>query len=629
MPNQDDEQEKNQGDEVFEVADASETAPEDKQQADKPDEAPENSESTGELGDEEQVMGDSEPPKRPGKIKRFFAGYWRHKKWTLLLTLLAIVGILFAVPTTRYPLLALKMKRSFAVLVLDSKTHTLVSGAKVTLDGQTITTNSGGSAIFYSKVGKQTLTVGKQYYKSFSETVFVGVTHTGANARGVQLVATGRQVSIKVVNKITGAAVMNAEIKVLDTEAKTDASGMATIVLPTGTSTLPASISAAGYNNLSGKVEIIGQASNIAFGSMNTFQLTSSGRVYFLSNLSGNIDVVSTNLDGSSRKTVLAGTGAEDPNNTVLLASRDWKYLALLSKRDGGQYAKLYLINTSNNQLTTMDEGTAAFTPVGWSEHYFVYQVNRTNVHDWQSGQYALKSFNADTNKIAVITQTSAQGVQVNYASQNLESVNIVNDRVVYGLAWAGVASAGDPSYNTAGKHDSILSANADGTNKHDLRDIALPRGTIFSYLNSVQYKPETLYIQTSVGQSNAYYTYQYQNDSVTQNNTITDNIFNQAQQNYVTYLVSPTGNQTFWSEQRDGKNTLFVGDATGNNGKQIATLSDYTTYGWYTDNYLLVEKGGSELYVMPTGGGTALKISDYYKPAQNFNGYGGGYGGL
>ena len=75
--------------------------------------------------------------------------------------------------------------------------------------------------------------------------------------------------------------------------------------------------------------------------------------------------------------------------------------------------------------------------------------------------------------------------------------------------------------------------------------------------------------------------------------------------------------------------NTLFIGDSSGGSGKQIATLSDYDTYGWYTDDYLLVSKNGSELYIMPVSGGTPIKISDYNKPAQNFNGYGGGYGGL
>jgi len=620
MPSENEEQKKNGNDEFVDVVDGPEDL-EDKQAAEDNDEIPSGvsaHDTEGKLGDEEEVMPDSEPPKQPGRFKRFFIGYWHKKKWTLPVTVLALVAITFAVPTTRYPLLALGVKRSYDVTIVDSKTNTPVSGAQVMLDGKTATTDSKGNATLTAKVGKRTLKITKQYYKDFSENIFVGVS-SGHNTTNVQLDATGRQVPIIVVNKITGKPVANAEVKVLDTEAKTDTDGKATIVLPTGSPTQSTTVTANGYNNLTTNVQVTSRVV-----SANTFAITPSGRVYFLSNLSGNIDVVSTNLDGTDRKTVLAGTGSEDNNNTVLLASRDWQYLALLSKRDGGQDAKLFLINTSNNQVTTMDEGNAVFTPVGWDDHYFVYRVSRNDVNDWQSGQTALKSYDADTGKIAVIDQTEADGTQNNYEYQTLSFVNLVNNRVVYGLSWGAVLRTIDPS-----KRNSVMSADASGANKSDIKDIAIPANTGWTYMYALLTKPGTLDIQSSTGANNVYYSYNYQNNTVTQSNTITDNTFNQVQQNYVTYLVSPSGSQTFWSQQRDGKNTLFVGDYYGNNGQQIASLSDYQTYGWYTDKYLLVEKSGSELYVMPVGGGTALKISDYYKPPRNFYGYGGGYGGL
>ena len=37
-----------------------------------------------------------------------------------------------------------------------------------------------------------------------------------------------------------------------------------------------------------------------------------------------------------------------------------------------------------------------------------------------------------------------------------------------------------------------------------------------------------------------------------------------------------------------------------------------------------------SELYTLPSGGSAVpYKITDYYKPALEYRGYGGGYGGL
>jgi hypothetical protein len=82
-----------------------------------------------------------------------------------------------------------------------------------------------------------------------------------------------------------------------------------------------------------------------------------------------------------------------------LLASRDWKYLALLSKRDGGENAKLFLINTSNDSVATMDEGDATFLLSGWSEHRFVYRVIRNKLADWTPKKQALKSFDAENQK--------------------------------------------------------------------------------------------------------------------------------------------------------------------------------------------------------------------------------------
>lgn len=596
--------------------------------ADEPDLDAEDDDESEPIDQSDPSVGTSGKPlpekKKAGgnPIARFFGGYWRRGWWTIPLTLLVIVGIVASVPQSRYPILAEFMKRSFAITLTDSKTNTPVSGATVSLDGMTATTDSAGKVSFTARVGKRTLSVSKKYYQSTNVNVFVGIS-TQHNALSLALLATGRQVPIKVIDKISGQPVANALVSVLDTQARTDANGMLTIVLPTASPTQTVTISADGYSDLNGTVEITSDTVPA-----NTFSLVAAGHVYFLSNLSGKLDVVATNLDGSDRKTVLAGTGSEDASNTVLLASRDWQFLALLSKRAGGSHAQLYLINTSSNQVTTMDSTAATFTLVGWSDHTFVYQALNDGVSAWQPGQTTLKSFNADTSKVVTIDQTDASGASGNYIYQNLSFVNLVSDRVVYGLAWS--AYYGNSNLDVGGKNNSIMSASVDGSNKKDLKDITLPTATTYTSLNAVLSKPNVLYIQSAVqSQPAVYYSYQYQNNTASQSSTITDATYNQAQQGYTTYLVSPTGKSTFWSQPRDGKNTLFTGDYYGNNAVQIASLSDYAPYGWFTDNYVLVQKGGSELYIIPVTGGTPLKISDYYKPSYSYYGYGGGYGGL
>lgn len=552
-------------------------------------------------------------------VARLFIGYWRHKLWTLPLTVLVVAAALLAVPASRYPLLALGLKRQYTVTVVDSTTNNPVSGAAVSLDGVTQVTDNQGKAAFTVPVGNRRVSVSKKYYQDAASDVFVGITTTH-NAGSIHFVATGRQVPVTVTNSITGKPIEDASLQVLDTTTKTDANGSATLVLPASAATQSATVKAAGYNDASVTVQVTAKPVKA-----NNFPLVPSGRMYFLSNQSGNLDVVSTNLDGSDRQTVLAGTGNEDQNNTVLLASRDWQYLALLSKRDGGTYAKLYLITTATGAVTTMSTAKADFTLVGWSGHNFVFEAVRSDIQPWQPGRVQLQSYDAETARLTTIDQTTASGSQPEYTAQTLRFADLVNDRVVYGLSWTAV-------YQSAlkGKQNTILSANADGTDRKQLRGITLSSSTAYTYMNAIVVKPEQLEIQTDTDdQASVYYTYQYDNNAVTQSSTITDDSFNKAEQNYVTYLASPDNKSSFWAEDRDGKNALFIGDYEGDNSKQVAAPGDYSPYGWFTNDYLLVQKDDSELYIMPAAGGTPSKISDYYKPPHSYPGYGGGYGGL
>jgi hypothetical protein len=138
-------------------------------------------------------------------------------------------------------------------------------------------------------------------------------------------------------------------------------------------------------------------------------------------------------------------------------------------------------------------------------------------------------------------------------------------------------------------------------------------------------YEPDSVVVRVPNGTAASFY--EYENGTLTSRSDLSDQKFyNDA---YPTYLVSPGGNQVFWSEARDGKNTLFVGDKNAENSKQIATLSPYVAYGWYSDKYLLLSKNSSELYIMAASGGEAKKVTDYHKPFADFSGYGYGYGGL
>jgi hypothetical protein len=560
------------------------------------------------------------------RLGRFKDWYKTHKKISVPLTIFVLVLLLGAIPWTRYKSAGLVLKKDLPLKIVDSTTGTPVSGANVSLSGESAITDGSGKVILKSiKVGPNTVMVTKKYYKDSATSVLVPILKQKTTPN-IHFVATGRQVKVSIKDLISHTSLADVDIKVAGVSAKTDKTGSAIIVLPVSTKSEKATLSLGGYND----ANVLVKASDQTIQE-NDFNLTPTGKVYFLSKLSGKIDVVKTNLDGSDRQTVLAGTGKEDDRGTVLLASRDWKYLALLSHRESNA-SKLYLIDTSDDSLNTIDgDANSSVTLAGWSDHNFIYSVSRQNVPEWQPNKQSLKSFNASNSKITLLAQTTASGNNAyDFIGQSFGEVYAYNNQIIYSLNW----TAGYNSWTQLNaKQATLNSIKPDGTANKTIKSFSVDSGTQTSIvgISTKAYKPGGLYILFSNGASTHYYNYDYENGQVKDDSSLTDDKFWNT--SYPTYLESPDDNKVFWSEPRDGKNTLFVGDEDGGNGKEIATLSDYQTYGWYTNNYLLVSKNGSELYAIPASGvrkdSAAIKISDYHKPAQNFPGYGGGYGGI
>ncbi|HET9721592.1 MAG TPA: hypothetical protein VFP32_00995 [Candidatus Saccharimonadales bacterium] len=568
-----------------------------------------------------QVPAESPLPKKAGRWARFTSWYTGRKRWTIPLTVLLVILILAGVPWTRYHAAGLVLKRDLKIKVVDSTTNTPVSGAMVSIGSNSVETDAAGQATLpQTKVGHHQVVLSKKYYKTNQTDVLTPILKQ-KTLPVIALSATGRQVKVSVRNLVNKNMLSGVNIKVAGITAKTDVTGSAVIVLPVGLAEQKGTLNKDGFNSADVTIKI----SNDGVQN-NQFDLTPAGQVYFLSKLSGKIDVVKTNLDGTDRQTVLAGTGNEDDQGTVLLASRDWKYLALLSRRAGNS-PSLYLLNTADDSLTTIDSGSASFNPVGWVNDTFIYTVTRNDTQLWQSGRQALKSFNAPSKKLIVLDQTTASGTnQYDYISELLGGVYAYDNQVYYIKNWT--AGFNVSSSDIASKQATFNAVNADGSGKKAIKSFGLADSTqaIDVTLEEQVKSPSQTELKFSDGTKDNFYIFadgQVKADS----NMTAENFYTTS---YPTYLLSPSGNQTFWAEQRDGKNTLFIGDEEGENGKQIATLSEYNTYGWYTDDYLLVSKDASELYIMAKDGSQEpIKISDYHKPQQTFYGYGGGYGGL
>lgn len=580
--------------------------------------APENSDTSEDSSSVDTTLGDDDiadkivPESRdevaassaPNRFKRFFRGYWRHKGWTFALTLLVIIGILLAIPFTRYHSLGLFLDRSYEITVIDSDNGKPVSGATVLVDSDhKFITSATGQVRFDASVGRHKLSISKNYYREYIGQNFVGIaTGSNNNNEKLRLTATGRQVPIKVVNKINGQPISNATIKVLDTVSKTDKSGQTTIVLPTGTAHLSAVVTATNYNNLNSQVHV-----TASIDQANTFSLTPAGKVFFLSNASGSYDVDSANLDGSGRKVALAGTGHEDSSSTALFMSPDGHYGVLVADRVGSDNDQIYAFETASGKISTVDSSDSNFSVVGWSGDYFVYEVYRNNIPNWRSGNIVLKSYNAANGKSTALVTNKAEGIgDDDYAYQAIENVAILDGSVFYDSNWQLSYGAAD---RTKGKSNSIDSVKLSGGNPSVLKKIGAVDDYI--YVQFAQPNPGQVIYDVTGSSGEAYYDCSINN--VSQSNTLTRSDFDR---HYPEYFVSPDGQQTFWSEERDGKNVLFVGDADGHGARQISSLGDYAAYGWYGAKYLLVSHDNT-VYVMPVDGlakgQKPLEIGNYF----------------
>jgi hypothetical protein len=249
----------------------------------------------------------------------------------------------------------------------------------------------------------------------------------------------------------------------------------------------------------------------------------------------------------------------------------------------------------------------------------------RDNAPASQPGRETLKSYNAERNELNLLDQNQAEGSNVSYAYQGFYNFYIINDLVTYNTQWYSYDANGEV-YDLGSKVATVRGVQPTGQNKKDYQ--SFPAAGL-GYIQAALSEPQEVYYAASSYKDNKTTYYQFDGQSVASSSTITNEDFNKP---YPTYLISPSSDQAFWSEIRDGKNALFIGDGSAAKKKQLA-LGDFAPYGWYSDSYLLVSKNSSELYIMPASGLKSsqqpTKVTDYYKPVQTYAGYGYGYGGL
>ena len=111
---------------------------------------------------------------------------------------------------------------------------------------------------------------------------------------------------------------------------------------------------------------------------------------------------------------------------------------------------------------------------------------------------------------------------------------------------------------------------------------------------------------------------YQYLGGTLAEVNMTTEQLLRAAPQ----YHAGPTG-LYLWDESVNGAYQSYVADADLKSRRAVGPAGDFRAYGWYGDDYVLLSRNDSELYIMPlTADGQAApqKITDYHRPPTQGN---------
>lgn len=571
------------------------------------DDAVDQIEEKEDTGQADQIDESEDLDKDPGPRLVSDKPRRRVKALIALVILLLLVGVIAAVPFLRYTVVGLFVNKPVAVHVVDSATNKPVTGAKVSLGRVDATTDKSGNANFsHVAVGEHYVTITKNHYNDSEGTLLVPIFARPDATR--KLTANGRMITVSVTNSITGKALDGADVVLGDSTAATDKTGQAHVVVSTNAGKLEGTATHNDYN----------QATFIVDTATNDDQtvkvaVAPKGSLYYLSKATGVINLMKSNLDGSSASVVVQATGKEFDRDTMIMASRDWNYIALQANREGS--TQLYLVNTSDGSLTKIDSEVGNYQMAGWIEHSLVFTLGRER-QSWQPGMMALKIYDAERRALTSVEDTQASGSgYYDYQAQFLTAPTIADGAVHYGRYWTASYSGA-----LADKKAAIVTADNRGI-KRTVHEFDASKVTI---ANVVANSPTTSLVGTYDVQSGATTVYTLADGKLSPSQ-IDANTFNNT--TYPAYLKSLSGNAIAWHESRDGKFYVFVADASGNNKRQLE-LVDYKVYGWYGNDYLLLTRHNSELYIYPVAGGVVqpVKISDYHRPTVEFMGY--GYGG-
>lgn len=386
---------------------------------------------------QDAAMDSDEDHKRPS------TGWW-HKKWLRGTTLFLVLGgaiAAFAVPVSRYWLLnTAGVRVSASVVVVDGTTQLPLKGVEVNLgDGKVKTNGDGKAALTGLKLGAQNLTVIQAGFASVKRSIVLGWGSNPLDKIGLR--AVGTQYTIEVRDYLSDKPIEGVEATSGDATAISDKNGKITLTVASSAATKdPVSLSKVDY-----RTEQI--TLNDDPKTPNKASLVLARKAVFVTKSGGKYDVMKSDIDGQNKAVLLAGTGAET-TNISLVTSSDGTHAAFVStrdnKRDSGGFllSSLVLIDVGDGSTVTIAE-SPQIKLVDWIGSRLVFQQVASDTSD--SSRYKVTAYNyADNTRVQLA------------AANKLNSVLSARGAVFYAVA---ADSTGTGFYKI----------NADGTSKQTI----------------------------------------------------------------------------------------------------------------------------------------------------------------
>lgn len=527
--------------------------------------------------EDEKIAQAFVPPKAPSighKVKSALAAWWDNPKARWLTLSVLFIAFLAAgiFPSSRYFMLnTARVRSGLSVQVLDNSTQQPLKNVKVSVGGASALTDTEGRAkLTKVKLGASDLVIEKRAFAPLNKKITVGF---GSNPLGeFRLTPTGARYSFLVTDYLSGKGVEDVEATYRDASAVSDKDGKIKLTIDQPEDELE--ITLKGKQLREEKLKLSSSTKD-----EQSIKVVPARKQVFISKRSGKFDVYKIDIDGKNEEKVLAGSGTERDDLTLISHPAD-EVAALVSTRgnkrnkDGFLLSDLVLIELNGNKTTPVTQ-SEQIRILDWVGDRLVYVQIAQGTSGGNPKRHRLISYDYKTGD-----------------SKELAASNYFNDAMVIGsLVYFAPSSA----YQAG--NGGFFKIEANGNNKQ----------TILS--QEVWNLFRTSYDHLAVSGDKQWFDYKLGDKAPTKLPGAPANLKSRV------YIASADAKNSLWIDNRDGKGVLLDFEPATQNEKILRSQSGLKTpVRWLNDStvvYRINTEQETADYALSLHGGEPKKIRD------------------